>query len=339
MSKEEYSKLLTDVGRWNEWRLKNPAVDIDLSGEDLSCLDLSGFLGEEQTDHHGFVMFYESINLKGANLRGSNLEGCTLIYADLKYANLREVNFRGAHLQDANLDFARLDGADFTGAIMSGTTLANNDLSAVKGLEAVKHLGPSTIGLDTLYISGGKIPEEFLKGCGVPDEFIAYLPSLIEAEGAIQFYSCFISYSSKDEEFAKRLYARLREEHLRVWFAPEHLRAGRKLHEEIDRAIQLHDRLLLVISENSMQSNWVTAEIRNARKVEIEEKRRKLFPIRLVDFDAIKQWDCFDADTGNDLANEIRQYFIPDFSRWQDSDEFETAFARLLRDLKPEEIK
>lgn len=96
------------------------------------------------------------------------------------------------------------------------------------------------------------------------------------------------------------------------------------------------NRLLLVLSESSLQSKWVMAEIRRARKAEMKEKRRKLFPIRLVDFDALQAWECFDADTREDLASEVRQYFIPDFSNWKNHDAFKRAFGRLLRDLKAE---
>jgi hypothetical protein len=42
----------------------------------------------------------------------------------------------------------------------------------------------------------------FLRGCGLPDRLIDYLPSLLGE--AIQYYSCFISYSSTDYAFAKR---------------------------------------------------------------------------------------------------------------------------------------
>jgi hypothetical protein len=38
-----------------------------------------------------------------------------------------------------------------------------------------------------------------------------------------------------------------------------------------------------------------------------------------------------------DLATEIREYYIPDFTAWKDHDAFEAAFARLLRDLKDTE--
>jgi hypothetical protein len=57
----------------------------------------------------------------------------------------------------------------------------------------------------------------------------------------------------------------------------------------------------------------------------------------LVDFEAIKAWECFDADTGKDLATEIREYYISDFTAWKEHDAFEAAFDRLLQDLKAAE--
>ncbi len=151
-----------------------------------------------------------------------------------------------------------------------------------------------------------------------------------------RFQSVFISYSTKDEDLAKRLHARMREANMRVWFAPEDLKGGKKLHEQLFEAIQIYDRLLLVLSEHSIQSEWVMTEIRKARDAEKKEKRRKLFPIRLTDFGTLRDWTCFDADAGKDLAAEVREYFIPDFSNWKDPDAFESAFARLQKDLKEE---
>jgi hypothetical protein len=113
-------------------------------------------------------------------------------------------------------------------------------------------------------------------------------------------------------------------------------KGGQKLYEQLFSAIQLHDRLLLVLSANSIKSEWVMTEIRKAREIERKENRRKLFPIRLVNFDALRSWECFDADAGKDLAVEVREYFIPDFSNWKDHDAFEKAFARLQKDLKNE---
>ncbi len=186
----------------------------------------------------------------------------------------------------------------------------------------------------TIYKSKGKIPEVFLRGAGVPDNFIAYVRSLVD--NPIQFYSCFISYSTKDQEFAERIHADLQSRGVRCWFAPEDVKGGKKLHEQIDEAIRLHERLLLILSENSMNSEWVKTEIAKARKREVREGKRVLFPVRLVSFNQIRDWECFDGDTGKDSAREIREYFIPDFNSWKDHDAYKRAFDRLLRDLKAE---
>ena len=171
----------------------------------------------------------------------------------------------------------------------------------------------------------------------MPDTLISQIPALIGAIEPIQFYSCFISYSHKDEDFAKRLHARMEQEHLRVWFAPEKMKGGQYLDEQIEQAIRVYDKLLLVLSETSMASEWVKIEIRRARQREQREHRRILFPIRLVSMATIKEWSFIDPQTDTDLAAEINRYFIPDFSNWKDHDAFEEAFARLLDDLKAED--
>jgi hypothetical protein len=53
-------------------------------------------------------------------------------------------------------------------------------------------------------------------------------------------------------------------------------------------------------------------------------------------YDRIEAWSVPDS-TGEDLAEEVRKFFIPDFTRWKNRKAFEAAFARLLRDLQAEE--
>ena len=271
-------------------------------------------------------------NLFEANLSEANLSGADLLYANLSEANLSEANLGGANLDTVNFDTANLYRADFTGAETMGTIFADVDLSAANGLETIIHNGPSTIGIDTIYKSRGKIHEAFLRGCGVPDEFIDFISSMTRR--AIEFYSCFISYSTLDQEFAERLHADLQAKGVRCWFAPHDVKAGEKLHEQIDQAIRLHDRLLLILSEDSMKSEWVKTEIAKARKRELKEGKRVLFPVRLVEFETLRDWECFDSDTGKDSAREIREYFIPDFANWKDHDSFQNGVERLLKDLK-----
>ena len=350
MANPEHLEILKHGSNaWGEWRRKNPHVEPNLFKANLRFANLSHVdLNHAQLNNIKLVKADLShANFSHADLSYADLSDANLSHANLSHANLREANLSysdlnnatltRANLREANLNCATLNGTDLSNAYIGWNIFGNNDLRNLKGLDTVLYLGPSTIGVDTLYKSNGEIPDEFLIGCGLPENFVPFVQSHVGAEQAIQFHSCFISYSHKDEDFARRLYSRMRDAHLRVWFAPEEMKGGRKLHEQIFSAIQLHDKLLLVLSEHSLQSEWVTTELRRARKVEREETRRKLFPIRLTDFDAIQKWECFDGESGKDLGIELREYFIPDFSNWKDHDSFEKAFDRLLRDLKAEE--
>ena len=81
--------------------------------------------------------------------------------------------------------------------------------------------------------------------------------NLRDAYRHIQFHSCFISYSSKDKHFAQRLYVDLQAKGVRCWFAPEDMKIGDEIRVRIDESIRLHDKLLIILSENSVNSTWV----------------------------------------------------------------------------------
>jgi uncharacterized protein YjbI with pentapeptide repeats len=326
MNREESLKLLTGgkegIEEWNQWRHSGEQTP-DLRGADLRGADLCG------TDIMG-------ADLSDADLQGANLREAHLIAADLTNANLSNADLRDASLGNATLFEANLIGADLTSASLSRTALTNVDLSETKGLRSVKHFGPSTLGIDSIIKSRGRIPEDFLSGCGVPESWIANMPALIGSLQPIQFYSCFLSHSTVDKDFARRLHSRMRDEGMRVWFDEFDMQSGKKIHEQIEEAIRLHDRLLIVLSPHSMKSEWVKTELRRAFKQERREGKRKLFPIGLSPYAVIREWECFDADHGKDLALEVREYYIPDFSAWKDNDVFEAAFARLMKDFKAE---
>jgi Pentapeptide repeats (8 copies)/TIR domain len=271
--------LKEGVEAWNRWRSQNREVEVDLIKADLYRADLylvnlrDANLREanlRESDLRGAdfskanltktylyeaslskVHLYEAklhrANLRGADLREADLRRSDLRKANLSKANLYRANLRGAELRGVDLCGANLRGADLRGTDLRGadlggvsmekTSLGDIDLSAVQGLGTVKHFGPSTVGIDTIYLSKGKIPEVFLRGAGVPDAFIAYLKSLVT--NPIEYYSCFISYSSEDEEFAQRLYKDLQGKGVRCWFVPHDVQGGRKLHEQIDQAIRV----------------------------------------------------------------------------------------------------
>jgi uncharacterized protein YjbI with pentapeptide repeats len=356
MDRDEAIRLLTGgpdgVREWNERRGRGEDIPdlsyADLNGADLRGADLNG------ADLHG-VQFREAdlrgVQLREADLRWAHFSGADLGHADLYGAilvdaDLGSANLVGAVLNDAHLVHAdlrgallvraSLGGANLSSAICGGTTFGSFVPSEVTGLESIVHFMPSNVDVDTLFRSGGRIPVAFLRGCGVPEKLISYLPSIFGEMDPIQFSSCFISYSTKDEDFAKRLHSRMVQEKLRVWFAPEKMQGGKEISQQIDEAIRVYDKLLLVLSPESLRSDWVMTEIRKALKAEAKEGRRKLFPIRLVGFEMIRDWECIDTDTGKDLGVEIRKFFIRDFTNWEDPDAFEAAFAHLIRDLKAE---
>jgi hypothetical protein len=124
--------------------------------------------------------------------------------AILTGANLKGVDLREANLVGANLSHVLLGDAKFEGAIVGSTIFGGVDLSSCSGLDSVEHVGPSTVGVDTIINSRGRIPEIFLRVVGLPDKWITYIPSL--TGDGIQFFSCFISYSRKDKPFAIRLH-------------------------------------------------------------------------------------------------------------------------------------
>jgi uncharacterized protein YjbI with pentapeptide repeats len=351
---EHLAILKQGVKVWNRWRLDNPEILPDLRFARLLGADLyEANLGQVKLNFANLnraklcranldSALCSAASFHDASLTWSSLHNCNLHRATLTHANLASSDATGADFTLATListSFAAVDlrQTNFYGAGCAGTIFVENDLSATAGLEAVRHLGPSTIGLDTIFMSQGKIPHIFLRGAGVPEIFIDYLPSLVGQP--IEFYSLFISYSTKDQDFAERLHADLQNKGVRCWFAPHDIQGGKKIHEQIDQAIRLHEKLLLILSPASMKSAWVETEISKARRREKNECRRVLFPIRLCSYEDLQDWEIFDADTGKDSAREIREYFIPDFSNWKDHDSYKKAFDRLLHDLKTEAAK
>jgi len=329
MANPEHLAILEQgVEMWNRWREKWPEILPDLRGADLCHTDLRGvnLISADLVGADLFRVILIGANLRDAHFNSANLSRADLFAADLSGAELFGAILSKAGLWRSNLSETILQNADFTGARINRAIFTGTDLSQAKGLDSVKHSGPSYISIDTLYKSKGQIPESFLRGCGVPDTFITFARSLINA--AIDFYSCFISYSSKNQAFAERLHADLQTKGVRCWFAPEEIKIGDKFRQRIDEAIRVHDKLLLILSEDSMASAWVEDEVEAALERERRENRLVLFPVCIDD--AIEQSNKAWA------ASLRRMRHIGDFSRWKDHDSYSKAFSRLLRDLKAE---
>ena len=333
MANDEHVALLRKgVDAWNEWRRQNTLIRPDLAGADLSGANLR-------------VANLREVNLREANLRGANLYGADLYGAYLNGADLYRANLIGAELSvadlyrallcgadlrvailyRANLYGADLCGADLNGAVLHHTVFGAITLSEVKGLDQCQHAGPSIVDFQTLKNSG-PLPLAFLRGVGLPDNLIEDLPSLLNEP--IQFYSCFISYSGKDAAFAERLHADLQNKRVRCWFAPRDMPIGAKIIDALDEAIRLRDKVLLILSEGAIASDWVAGEVTRALDEERTREQVVLFPVRIDD--AVLQ-------TSEAWARLLRgQRNIGDFSRWKERDSYQKSFERLMRDLRIE---
>jgi uncharacterized protein YjbI with pentapeptide repeats len=326
MAHPEHLEILKQgVERWNQWREENPAVPVDLRRAELRDLNLRGRAGARANlsgaDLSGAALFHA--NLVGADLSDANLSHANLHFTNLTLAGLGGAILRGVFLANTNLSHAYLENTDLTSARFSHTILGGTRFIDVIGLESCIHEYPSNIDFQTLRESS-RFPLSFLRGCGLPDVLIDYLPSLLN--DPLQFYSCFISYSSKDQDFAERLHADLQNKGVRCWFASEDLKIGDRFRDRIDESIRLHDKLLLILSEKSVSSQWVGDEVEAAFERERKENRTVLFPIQIDE-------TVTESTTG--WAAAIRRTrHIGDFREWKDQDSYQKAFDRLLRGLR-----
>jgi uncharacterized protein YjbI with pentapeptide repeats len=290
-------------------------------------------------------------NLSGAFFRESSMIRATLYNANLSSTGLFKCNLSQSNLQHAIIASTHLIKANLSGAILEGTKFVDLDLSKCIGLESCEHYGPSYIDSQTLVYSG-ELPMKFLRGIGLRDweieasrlnikglslskiNDVVYNIFELRSEQPLQFHSCFICFSSSDQEFAEKIYSNLQEEGVRCWFAPEELKGGRKLHQQINEAIHLHEKFIIVLSEDSIKSNWVEHELRKGFKRELKEKQQILFPISLIQYEKLKSWELFDNSLGVDLAEKIREYYIPLFINWADNVDYNRVFKKFIDELK-----
>jgi uncharacterized protein YjbI with pentapeptide repeats len=332
-NEEQLSILKQGVEVWNKWWWEDKAssVEIDLMEADLSGVNLKGA-----------TLRRASLTL--AHLSGANLNGADLSGADLSFADLSGANLSGSDLNFADLSMSTLIGSDFSNAHVSGTNFVGTNLSQAIGLDDIFHTQSSTIGTSTLVLSRGKIPEVFLRGCGLSDWEIEmtklYNPELsngernqilykiydLQANQAIQISPLFISYSHGDHEFVDKMDKCLTEKGIRFWRDIHDLKAGR-IERQIDQAISQDRTVLLVLSENSLQSDWVEHEVRKAREIAKNAGRDTLCPVALDDSWKKSPWPAR-------VMEQIMEYNILDFSEWQDDVKFESMFRKLIDGLE-----
>jgi hypothetical protein len=145
---------------WNGWRLRHPEIAPDLSSAMLSGIRREG-VNLSGADLK--TTWLDSTNLNNAKLCDADLSFTILSFAsligadfsrsklyktDLSLTYLSNARFTSTSLLITNLNNAELTGVNFEDAQFRGVIFGNSDLSAVGGLERIRHLQRRSYGCD-----------------------------------------------------------------------------------------------------------------------------------------------------------------------------------------------
>jgi hypothetical protein len=343
------------IPEWNRWRWENPDVIPDLSGANLSrqWLPTIDFRRANLSNAALCGAYLVEANLWSANLTGCNLGNLTVWRSTTDMESGRSaghmhfvndgVDFSGGILAEAILAGAQagsvlfkntnLDRTNFYKTSISECMFIDCDLSNTDFRHA-RFAGYSTVDPRTLRRSKS-LSREFLRGCGLPEAFIAYLPSLLT--DAFQFYSCFISYSHADKLFAERLHDRLQAVGIRCWRDERQLLAGDDIYDQVDRGIRFWDKTVLCCSQASLTSWWVDNEIGTAFEKEqklTKDRGSKVQAIIPLDLDGYLFGDAWQSG----YSAQIRRRLAADFRGWeQEPAKFEQGVQSVIRALRADE--
>jgi hypothetical protein len=352
-----------------KWRRRNPGATFDLRRANLHHVDLRGsnLTGADLRRANLTWTGLRGAELGGAELGGADmtfadleevdlsradLNGADLSFADLLMADLSEADLSGASLTSSRLYATFLDGAKFPAALFGTTTFARCNLGIAVDLSAARHTAPSSVGVDTLVQTldgaGGVFTRDhltFFEAAGVPRTLLDYLPSLLETH-PIEFFSCFISYGAGDDRLAHTLYLDLKDRGVRCYKYDADAVIGRGVWANIDRAISLHEKVVVICSKSSLHRPGVLREIERALqkedRLQLEAKEHPerdldtdvLVPITLDDY-LLYGWAQDRAAHKHGRVADVRSKHVGDFTKWEQERAYQEAFRQLLRALDP----
>ena len=280
--------------------------------------------------------FLSGANLIGAHMSSANLIGAHLARTDLRRAFLNKADLRNTFLSETNLAFTtfiktNFDKTIFDNAVLYNTVFSLTSLEGCLNLDKVIVHGECSIDFQTLRNSPN-ISKTFLRKIGLPELYIDYLPDFYDDKG-LNLHPAFLSHSSENKEFARKLYNTLIDKGVLVWFDEKKFVAGDRLYETLSKSIDVYDKMILVCSEESLTSKWVIRELRKARKKEerlYKETGKELDVLIPISLDGyLFEWD-------NENQDFITERIVGDFSNWKDEQEFEKEVDKLVRALKPD---
>lgn len=145
-------------------------------------------------------------------------------------------------------------------------------------------------------------------------------------EARSKYYSCFISYSHEDKEFAEKLYNDLKQCDIKCWFDRKAMKSGDDISAKVGEAIISFDKILVIISQNSLKSLWVFKEITLAENKARESRGPVLMPIKI---------DNHIVEVDNVMTSMFKpQIHIGNFCDWEDPKNYQKSLDQLLKSLE-----
>lgn len=91
----------------------------------------------------------------------------------------------------------------------------------------------------------------------------------------------FLSHSSADKAFIRKLATDLTSNGVKVWLDEQNIRVGDSIPESIAQGVAESDFFLIAVSEHSVKSEWVKRELNSALVREIAKRKTAVLPVRL----------------------------------------------------------
>jgi hypothetical protein len=249
---EHIELLLAGTEAVRAWRVVHPQQQMDLTNADLSRIQLGG-------------ADLRNANFDGAALNAAVLTGANLTDATASGANLRGARLERADLRGMDLSNAYLKGADFSSAKSGATIWNSRELAQTVGLDEIVHVGRSFIDVDTVMWSAGDWPISFLRGCGLPENFIASLSEF--SNDAMRFERSLLWFTDEYSDFGERLIRALRQRGVRCW--PANLSASGESRDDRKMRVGCTDVLIVCVSGAAIDNPQVETAVRSALAREV----------------------------------------------------------------------
>ena len=324
----------------------------ELTGADLRGADLVGAQFAEadltradlrgaklvKADFYSAKLFRASLaeaDCSGAYFRRADMTQCDLSQADLTKADLMDADLTKALLTNAiligaELTRTKLAEVDVANATVGWTSFCSLDLSQTFGLDQLRHLGPSILGLDTATRSHGVLSTSFLQGCGLAEGVIQQWKTLFghPAENV----PCYIRSAPEDAAFAQHLLQAAQAKGLRCWLDEQPAAETTRRSHLSPTTYETDERVLLCASKASLTSGWVNAEIdriaarEQSLKASTGRDVRLFYPLNLDGFMVSGDW--------KHKQEKMIAKLSLDFVGWRrNTEKFEQELGKLMQAL------